>query len=231
MKRRVVVLVIAAGLVILIAGFSYAAYFARNVNSRHTSPGVASPCGKAVPSTDLQTFTIVPAQTTASYQVHENLVLRNLPDNVVIGKTQVVQGGFRIYSGPSPLVTDMKITVDLRTLKTDEDRRDYYVRQNYLESDTFPYAEFTSTCPQALPINYRDGQTITFQITGNLTLHGKTNKEVFDVQGKLAAGTVTGTATTTVYMTDFGIQPPNLADIAIAQNKVLITIAFTAKEG
>jgi hypothetical protein len=31
-------------------------------------------------------------------------------------------------------------------------------------------------------------------------------------------------------MTDFGIQPPNLANIAIAQNKVVITLTFTAKE-
>jgi len=33
-----------------------------------------------------------------------------------------------------------------------------------------------------------------------------------------------------MYMTDYGIQPPNLANIAIAQNKVLITITFTANE-
>jgi hypothetical protein len=31
-------------------------------------------------------------------------------------------------------------------------------------------------------------------------------------------------------MTDFGIQPPNLANIAVAQNKVVITINFTAQE-
>jgi polyisoprenoid-binding protein YceI len=230
MKRRVLGLVIATGLIILIAGFGYAAYFARSTNPPHTSPGTAVPCGTAIPSTGLRTFNIVPDQTTASYQVHENLVLRNLPDNIVIGKTQAVQGEFRIRSGASPLVADMNFKADLRTLKTDENRRDHYVRQNYLESDTYPYAEFTSTCAQSLPANYHDGQTTTFQIIGNLTLHGKTNKEVFNVQGNLTAGTITGTATTTVFMTDFGIQPPNLADIAISQNKVLITIHFTATE-
>ncbi len=41
---------------------------------------------------------------------------------------------------------------------------------------------------------------------------------------------VTGVATTTVYMTNFGVQPPNLSNSAITQNKVLITIAFTGKE-
>jgi hypothetical protein len=62
-------------------------------------------------------------------------------------------------------------------------------------------------------------------------LHGKTNQEVFAVQGKVMGQTVTGTATSTIYMTDFGVQPPNLANIAIAENKVIITVAFTAKEG
>src|SRR5437763_511298 len=83
---------------------------------------------------------------------------------------------------------------------------------------------------QGLPASYTDGQTVHFQLTGNLTMHGKTNKEVFDVQGKVVGKTITGTATSTIYMTDFGIQPPNLANIAIAQNKVLITLTFTAKE-
>lgn len=124
----------------------------------------------------------------------------------------------------------MNITVDLNTLQTDEPMRDHFVRQNYLETDTYPTATFISTSTQGLPKTYSDGQAIRFQLIGNLTLHGKTNKEVFDVQGKVVGNTVMETATSTIYMTDFGIQPPDLADIAIAQNKVLITLTFTAKE-
>lgn len=44
-----------------------------------------------------------------------------------------------------------------------------------------------------------------FQLIGNLTLHGKTNKEVFDVQGKVTGKTVTGTATSMIQMTDFRV--------------------------
>jgi len=73
-------------------------------------------------------------------------------------------------------------------------------------------------------------RTVHFQLIGNLTMHGKTNKEVFDVQGKVVGNTITGMATSTIYMTDFGIQPPNLANIAIAQNKVVITLTFTASK-
>jgi polyisoprenoid-binding protein YceI len=143
---------------------------------------------------------------------------------------ELVEDSILIQTAASPLVAAMNVTVDLRTLQTDSQRRDHYVQQNALQTDTYPYATFISVSTQGLPANYIDGQTVHFQLTGNLTMHGKTNKEVFDVQGKVVGKTVTGTATSTIYMTDFGIQPPNLANIAIAQNKVLITITFTANE-
>ena len=62
-------------------------------------------------------------------------------------------------------------------------------------------------------------------------MHGKTNAETFTVQGKVSGNTITGTATSTIYMTDFGNQPPDLANIAIVQNKVVITLNFTAQQG
>ena len=217
-------------LVIIIVGVMYMAHFATTVNTSHTAPGVATASATPIPSTGLRTFQIVPAQTIASYSVYENLILQNKPNNDAIGTTHSVQGSFRLRTGASPLVAAMNITVDLRTLQTDSPMRDHFVRQNYLETDTYPTATFISTSTQGLPKTYSDGQMVRFQLIGNLTLHGKTNKEVFDVQGKVTGNTITGTATSTIYMTDFGIQPPDLANIAIAQNKVLITVPFTAKE-
>jgi hypothetical protein len=34
-----------------------------------------------------------------------------------------------------------------------------------------------------------------------------------------------------VFLPDFGIQPPNLANIATVQNKTTLTLAFTAQAG
>jgi len=217
-------------IIIVAAGVTYSVYFAGTVNPPHTAPGIATACATPAPSTGLRTFQIVPNQSTASYKVHENLILRNLPSNDAIGTTHSVQGSFSIRTGTSPLVAQLNVMVDLSTLHTDEPMRDRFVRRNTLETDTYPTARFISTCTQGLPANYSDGQMVGFQMVGNLTMHGKTNKEVFDVQGKVAGNMIIGTATSTVYMTDFGIQPPDLTNIAIAQNKVLITITFTAKE-
>ena len=104
----------------------------------------------------------------------------------------------------------MHIVVDLRTLQTDSPRRDDYVRQNALETDTYPYATFDSVSTQGLPVNYSEGDNVHFQLVGNMIMHGKTNKETFDVQGKVQDNMITGKATSTIFMTDFGIQPPNL---------------------
>jgi polyisoprenoid-binding protein YceI len=223
--------------IVVIAGFSYMSHFASAVNPPHKAAGAVTvtPAATSASTTttatgNLLTFQIVPAQTTASYSVYENLIIQNKPNNDAVGTTHSVTGSFRVRTGSSPLVTAMNITVDLRTLQTDSAMRDHFVQNNSLQTDTYPYATFVSTGTQGLPASYSDGQTVHFQLVGNLTMHGKTNKEVFDVQGKVAGNTITGTATTTIYMTDFGIQPPNLANIAVAQNKVVITLTFTAKE-
>ncbi len=233
MKKRTFWLVgIGLILIIIVVGIAiYAAHTASAVNPPHQAPGAikitATPASSS--SADEQTFQIVPAQTTASYSVFENLIIQNKPNNDAVGTTHSVQGNFRIHTGNNPLVTGMNITVDLRTLQTDSSMRDNFVRRNSLQTDTYPYATFVSVSTQGLPANYTDGQTVRFQLIGNLTMHGKTNKETFAVQGKVENNTITGTATSTIYMTDFGIQPPNLANIAVAQNKVVITLDFTAK--
>lgn len=230
-KRNILLAVIGIVIIIIVAGVLYTSRFASAVTQTqtHVAPGAVTVTEKTVPSTGLQTFAIVPAQTTASYSVYENLIFQNKPNNDAIGTTHSVQGTFKIRTGTSPLVASMNITIDLSTLQSDAQRRDDYIKHNSLQTDTYPNATFISVSTQGLPSSYTDGQTVHFQLTGNLTMHGKTNKEVFDVQGKVAGNTITGTATSTIYMTDFGIQPPNLANIAISQNKVVVSLTFTAK--
>jgi len=231
-KRNILLAGTGVVLVFIVAGMLYTSHFASAVTQTqsHTAPGAVTATGTPIPTTGLKTFQIVPAQTTASYSVYENLIFQSKPNNDAIGTTHSVQGSFKIRTGASPLVAAMNITVDLRTLQSDAQKRDSFIQQNSLQTDTYPNATFVSVSTQGLPSSYSDGQTVHFQLTGNLTMHGKTNKEVFDVQGKVVGNTITGTATSTIYMTDFGIQPPNLANIAIAQNKVLITLTFTANE-
>ena len=75
----------------------------------------------------------------------------------------------------------MNIKIDLRTLQSDSSMRDNHV-QSALETSTYPYATFVSVSTQGLPTTYTDGQTVSFKLIGNLTMHGITKPIVLDLE-------------------------------------------------
>jgi polyisoprenoid-binding protein YceI len=180
-------------------------------------------------SGDMRTFTIVPAQTEASYTVQEQFLNRDLPSQA-IGKTNAVTGAFQFTTDGTPTGQVTNITVDLRTLTSDESKRDQRIRSQWLESDTYPFATFVSTGVTGVPDNYTEGQKISFKLTGNMTIHDVTKPVTFDVTGTLAGNTVTGTATTQILMKDFGFEPPSVAGILTVKDGVTVTVNFTATE-
>jgi polyisoprenoid-binding protein YceI len=192
------------------------------------APATAAAAAPA-PATGMRTFMIIPEQSEASYAVQETFLSQNLP-NKAVGKTNAITGTFQFSMDGKPTGQVTNITVDLRTLKSDSDRRDNIIRTRWLESNTYPYAEFTSTDVQGAPESYTEGQEVSFKLLGNMTIHNTTKPVTFDVTGKLEGDTVTGTATTRLNMVDFGFEPPNIAGVVSVQDGVDLTINFTAKE-
>ncbi len=184
----------------------------------------------ATPPSGNNAFSVVANQSTASYRVQEKFLNRDLP-NDAIGKTQKVQGGFLLTSGSQPAITAMKISADLSTLKSDEDRRDNSIRERWLESNTYPTATFVAKDVQTLPANYTQGQDATFTITGNMTIHNVTHQETFKVTGKMNGDTINGQATSLVYMKNYGFDAPSIAGILTVKDGVTVTFDFTAKKG
>jgi polyisoprenoid-binding protein YceI len=176
-----------------------------------------------------RTFTIVPEQSEASYEVQEQFLNRDLP-NQAIGKTNAVQGEFQISLDGKPSGKVTNITVDLSKLASDESRRDNRIRQQWLESSKFPNAVFTSTEAQGLPEAYTEGQDVNFKLTGDMTIRDVTKPVTFDVTGKLQGDTITGSATTQILMKDYGIDPPSIAGMLTVKDGVTIKLNFTAKE-
>jgi polyisoprenoid-binding protein YceI len=176
-----------------------------------------------------RTFTIVPEQTEASYEVQEKFLNRDLP-NQAIGKTNAVTGELQVSLDGKPTGKITKITVDLRTLTSDSSRRDGRIRTQWLESDKYPFAEFTSTDVQGTPESYTEGQEINFKLTGDMKIREVTKPVTFDVKGKLEGDTITGSATSKILMKDFGFDPPDIAGMLTVADGVTVTINFTAKE-
>jgi polyisoprenoid-binding protein YceI len=190
------------------------------------APTAAAPSGA---SGDARTFTIVPEQTEASYEVQEKFLNRDLP-NKAIGKTNAVTGDLQVSTAGKPNGKVTNITVDLSKLTSDESRRDNRIRTQWLESNKYPLATFVSTDAQGIPESYTEGQDVTFKLTGDMTIRDVTKPVTFDVTGKLVGDTITGTATSQILMKDFGFDPPNVAGMLTVDDGVTVTINFTAKE-
>ncbi len=195
------------------------------------APAAAEPtaaAGKPAAS-GMRTFAIVPEQSSASYEVQEKFLNRAAP-NKAIGTTKAVEGELQLSLDGQPTGQVSTITVDLRQLTSDSSRRDSRIRSEWLESDKYPFATFTSTEVQGAPASYTDGQEVSFKLVGNMTIREITKPVTFDVVGKLQGDTITGTATAQLLMKDFGFDPPNIAGILTVEDGVTVTVNFTAKE-
>jgi polyisoprenoid-binding protein YceI len=176
-----------------------------------------------------RTFVIVPDQSEATYQVQETFLKQNTPFSP-IGKTSTLEGVFQFTTAGKPTGQVTGFKVDLRTLKTDNERRDNAIKENWLESNKYPFAEFVSTGVEGVPDSYTEGQEVSFKLLGNMTIRNITKPVTFDVKGKLSGDTVTGTATSEITMKDFGFEPPTIAGMISVQDGVKLAITFTAKE-
>jgi polyisoprenoid-binding protein YceI len=231
MQRRILAFVAVAVIIVLAAGtFVLFSRGQPTSNTSHKAAGAATVVGTPIPTGGLSKYSVETSQSSASYSVHEDLIFGGVGSHTAVGTSNAVSGSLYLgLSGNQPVLTQVNVSVDLTSLSSDSSLRDRHV-QDYLDTSEFPAAQFTSTNVSGLPATYTSGSTISFQMIGNLKLHGVTNQETFSVQGKFDSNTISGTATTTIFMTDFGITPPDLANIAVVDNKVTLTITFTAQQ-
>jgi polyisoprenoid-binding protein YceI len=176
-----------------------------------------------------QRFVIVPAESQASYQVAETFLNQGNRLNIAVGSTNAVKGEITIDRARPASTRIGTIVVDISQLKSDSARRDNMIRNNWLESSKFPMAEFVPTEIRGLPETYQDGREITLQVTGNLKIRDVSKPTTFVVSVKLDSTMLTGAATATILMTDFGFDPPSILGILKAENQAKLELRFVAR--
>lgn len=191
-----------------------------------TEPTTAAPSGA---TGSLQRYVIVPAESQVQYEVDETFFREGNVLATAIGTTQEIQGEILIDTTAPQNSSVGVITIDISAFTSDEERRDQRIREEWLESATFPLATFTPTSITGLPETYTEGEPLTFQVTGDMTVRETTKPVTFDVTAQLVNDTVTGTATSNIQMTDFGFDPPDIANILRAENDVKLTFDFVAR--
>ncbi len=166
----------------------------------------------------------------AGYRVREKLA--QLPaQSDAVGRTQDVTATIIIDgSGDSFTATSADVTVDVTTLLSDSDRRDRQIKGRGLQTDTYPSASFTLTQPISIPAEALDGTAVTVQATGDMTIHGVTKSVTIPLQTQLNGSQIEMVGSLTFPMSDFQIEPPNVAGIVSVESDATLEFQlFLAK--
>src|SRR5450432_2828313 len=129
------------------------------------------------------------AATSSNVQFTLTEVLLGNP-NTVVGKTNQVAGDILADLDEPSKSQIGTIRIDARTFATDSPMRDRMIRGPILASsqDQFEFISFVPTAVTGLPDKIVAGQAYTFQVVGDMTVHGVTKPATFDVSAKLVSG-------------------------------------------
>jgi len=184
-----------------------------------------------------RTFVIVPAESKVSYLVDEEFfasaldklgIAAGLVD--VVGSTQEIEGQIVLnLDNLGDALGENTFTVKMNTLQTDREDRDKWIRENGPRFNEYPLATFTATRIEGAPASYKDGDTVSFKLVGDLTVRDVTQPATFDVTAQLAGDTLTGVATARTLMSRFGIEPPNFANTLTVADEFGIEVQFIAR--
>ena len=186
----------------------------------------------AVPETTIlspQLFRIVSEESEARFSVYETF-----PEGTAVGRTNQIAGDMIVdFNNPSNSQLGT-IRINVRTLQTDDPDRDRSIRCCVLltAQPEYEFSDFVPTSFIGLPSQVELGQTITFQVTGDLTLRGVTRSITFDVNlTVIDVDTLQGFATTSVNRTDFSIlnDADNGFDYHGVEESVTLEFDFVAR--
>jgi len=157
-------------------------------------------------------FTVASEGSEARYRVQEQLAQRDLPNDAV-GATNNVSGSIVVDQNGVVMPEQSRVVVDMASLESDSARRDNYVRENTLETQRYPTAEFVIREAPGLPNPLPTSGEAQFQVVGDLTVHGVTRPATWDATAQFDEEGATVNATTSVAITDFGMTPPQVGPV------------------
>jgi len=174
-------------------------------------------------------FRIVAGESKLQYEVGEVLFNQNNRFNLAVGVTTQVSGEILVNLVEPQKSSLGTITADISQFTSDNSRRDNALRSRFIETNRYPTVTFIASEIIGLPDTYQTGQAVTLQISGDLTIRETTRPIKFDTLVSLEDNTLTGEATTTILMSDFGFGPIDLAGILKTEDEAKVTLSFIAR--
>jgi polyisoprenoid-binding protein YceI len=164
-------------------------------------------------------YGVVAEGSEVRYRVREQLVGLSFP-NDAIGATSAVEGG--VAFGPQGRVvpSDSRFTIDLRALRSDEARRDNYLRRNTLETERYPTVTFVPTEARRLPFPLPQTGSVPFEMVGELTIKETTRRVTWEATATFDGPRVSVRAWTAFRFGDFGLRIPRVSVVLSVEDDI-----------
>ena len=169
--------------------------------------------------------------SVARYKVEE--VLARTGFKVATGETADVAGKVVFDADGNVAAGESRIAVSVGTLRTDSDRRDGYVRNRTLETDTYPEVVFVPTAivwaNPATSAGELQG-TQEFTIAGDLKVKNQTRPVVWNAMAEFREdGTASGQASVEFTFADFGMTKPSVAIVLSVEDTIRLELDFVGQ--
>ena len=191
-----------------------------------TAPAPTPASTAAAPSEATQSATafVLGEGTVARYMVEE--VLASQGFKVATGETSEVVGRIVFDANGAIVADESSIVIQAGTLKTDNDRRDRYVREQTLQTANYPEIIFRPTSTEGLPSPLSEaGGEVEFTLSGDLTIRDQTRPVTWDVTAEFG-DSITGLAVIDINFEQFGMDKPRVAVVVSVGDTIRLELDF-----
>jgi polyisoprenoid-binding protein YceI len=166
----------------------------------------------------------------AVVRVREQLVTLVSPSDAVLTADSV--SGRVAMRRDGTFVAGSRITVALDDLRSDSAQRDRYIKQQTLETRTYPLAEFTPSRATGLSLPLRADGEVAFKLTGSMAIHGVTRDVAFDVTAARVGREVVVTARNAApwRFADFGLEIPRVLTVLSIVDEIRLEVQLVATD-
>jgi polyisoprenoid-binding protein YceI len=180
--------------------------------------GATSTTGATTTTTAGGAGAVIYQPTSASvvgYRVKETLFGQS---NEAVGRTSSITGQLSLDGAT---VSAVDLTVNMKTVKSDQSQRDGQFNNRIMETSKYPTATFKLTQPLVLSNVPSDSTVVNAKATGDLTLHGVTKSVTFDLTAQRDGANIKVNGTIPVVFADYKIANPSAGPATTGDNGVL----------
>jgi polyisoprenoid-binding protein YceI len=175
-------------------------------------------------------YGVVTEGSEVRYRVREQLVGFAFPNDAV-GATSAIEGAIAFDAQGRVVPADSRITVDLRTLRSDEARRDNYLRRNTLDTDRYPTVLFVPIEARGLPTPLPSTGSAPFELVGDLTIRDVVRRVTWTTTGSFDGPRVSVRARTAFRFGEFGLRVPRVSVVLSVEDDIKLEADLVLRRG